>query len=99
MLEELRKLSKEIHRNVKEKGWDEDLGGAIDKIFNEVMEVSSAEDFPKAKDPHLPQFTNLTVELADVMIAVLLTAEEFNLPVIDALIEKAKFNKTRPWRK
>jgi NTP pyrophosphatase (non-canonical NTP hydrolase) len=40
----------------------------------------------------------VAAEFADVIIRILDTAEERNIPVVDALLHKMEYNKTRPYR-
>jgi NTP pyrophosphatase (non-canonical NTP hydrolase) len=46
--------------------------------------------------PHKTE--GVAAELADVIIRILDTAEERNIPVVDALLHKMEYNKTRPYR-
>lgn len=60
---------------------------------------------PSATVAHLPSHSEvlgkpqgMASELADVIIRVLDMAQELNVPVIDAVIEKHQYNQTRPYR-
>ena len=49
-------------------------------------------------DDKIPEFDSFSVELADAVIRIFDMAGRFNLPVIDAIVAKAKFNTTRSHR-
>ena len=65
-------------------------------ITSELAECCEAIRQDKLESEHLPGFTGLEEELADVVIRVFDLAARFapNLP--DAIITKMKYNKTRP---
>lgn len=46
-------------------------------------------------DKHCPQFSNEVIELADDIIRKMDYAEYYGLPLAEAIIAKAEFNKTR----
>ena len=49
-------------------------------------------------DQHCPEFTNVEIELADTVIRILDMAEFYKLRVIEAIIAKHNFNKSRPYK-
>ena len=91
-------LGERIHKNAVAKGfWEEErnFGEMIALMHSELSECLEGhrED---ANDYHLPQFKNITVEFADVIIRILDTCFVLNLPLSDALLEKITYNETRP---
>lgn len=49
-------------------------------------------------DPHLGKPIGVASEFADVIIRILDTCEHLDIPITEALIEKHKYNSTRPYR-
>jgi len=50
------------------------------------------------QDQHCPEFSSIEIELADTVIRVLDMAEFYKLRVIEAIIAKHTFNKSRPYK-
>ena len=66
-------------------------------MVSEISEAVEARRNHDAKDDKLPQYSGFTVELADCIIRILDMAEQFNLPVIEAILDKSDYNKSRPF--
>lgn len=66
----------------------------INSEISEALEGVRHGDNP---DDKIPEFSSSEAELADAMIRILDVAEGLNLRVIDAMLEKHKYNKTRPY--
>lgn len=49
-----------------------------------------------SQDKHLPELPNVAVEIADTIIRLLDVAEGYQLPVLDAVVMKVIYNRTRP---
>lgn len=93
-----------FHKTAKESGWYVDLtnGLPIDRKFSEVVALMHSElsealeaDRKNLMDDKLPHRNGIEVELADLIIRVLDTAEYLNLDVAGALIEKNRYNISR----
>lgn len=53
-------------------------------------------DTPWQPDVHCPEFSNLEIEVADVIIRLLDFAEHKKLRIAQAMLAKHEYNKTRP---
>lgn len=79
--------------------WFEDaaLQAEVGRIMSEGGEAIEAIRKPRS-DPHLPEFDNLTIELADIIIRVGDCAGRRELPLGSAIVAKLLFNLTRPYK-
>jgi NTP pyrophosphatase (non-canonical NTP hydrolase) len=76
------------------------------KNFGEIIalmhsELSEALESYRRGDPlsdHIPEFTGVEEEFADVIIRLLDNAHHFNLRVPEAVIAKMAFNESRPYK-
>ena len=71
-------------------------GNKIALMHSELSEALEAVRKPR-QDDHCPMFSNEVVELADCVIRVLSYCYHFNLPLADAILAKAEFNRSRPF--
>lgn len=67
-------------------------------IVTELSEGVEGLRHGNPSDDKVPDFDSFSVELADAVIRIFDMAGRFDLPVIDAIIAKAKFNTTRAHR-
>ena len=101
-------FSAELHANSRAKGWWDDRDelsktpaghvavdiGCLALAGTELAEAIEATRVP-CQDDHIPFFTGQEAEIADAIIRLLDFAAARNLKVVDALIAKTEFNKTR----
>lgn len=71
------------------------------KLLQMVGEIIEAQDALRVGNPpseKIPSFTSEEEELADVVLRLMDYAEANNLRIPEAMIAKADFNSTRPFR-
>lgn len=95
-------MSSDAHTTAMSKGWWEgnrSVGEIIALMHSELSEaLEVARDHKlKESDPSL-WVDQLAEELADCIIRIADFAQRENLPVAEALIMKARYNKQRPYR-
>ena len=64
------------------------------------QEISECLDFvrkPDLEDDHIPELDGEALELADTIIRAMDYGVRFDLDIAGAIIEKAKYNTTRPY--
>lgn len=97
-IKEWKEMQQKCHDLAKDKGfWDHEFncGEKIALIHSEISEALEAYR-DNLMDDKLPEYSGLTVELADAVIRIMDLAGRMQLPIAEALVEKLEYNKTRP---
>ena len=92
-------LSDSIHTTAKSKGWWDSKrsdGECVALMHSELSEALEAMRHGNPKSEHIPEFTGVEEELADVIIRIMDFAHAKNMNVPAALITKMAFNQNRP---
>jgi NTP pyrophosphatase (non-canonical NTP hydrolase) len=95
-------VERDVHTIAKEHGWwDEprEYGTLIALMHSELSEALEAirGDIDEP-DEHVPDFRNIEVELADVVIRIMDFAAAYGLDVAGAITAKSEFNRTRDFK-
>ena len=95
-------LACEANKNAVEHGWWEDersFGEVVALMHSELSEaLEYARKNPNATSDHIPEFTGVEEELADVIIRIFDYAGMKNLRLGEAIFAKMEFNKGRPYK-
>jgi NTP pyrophosphatase (non-canonical NTP hydrolase) len=92
LAEELKDFAQMVHSTARAKGFYRVPTHLAVKIALAHSELSEALEWDRDNNP-----TKVADELADCIIRILDMAEAHRLNVVDAMIKKAEFNRTRPY--
>lgn len=101
-METIKELQKIAYEVAKSKGWYDKGGPSFgDQIANMHSELTEAWEGYRHHNPpseHIPEFTAIEEEFADVVIRVMVASEHEGHRLHEAIFAKIEFNKTRAHR-
>lgn len=97
----IKTFSEGVHGLARLKGWweqDRNDGEMIALMHSELSEALEAARHGNPKSDHIPEFSGLEEEMADVVIRIMDFSEARKLRLAEAIIAKMNFNATRPYK-
>lgn len=100
--DEYNKLAADVYQTAKDHGWhDKEVSDerCLLLMVTEIAEATEALRNPEMPaDHHIPAYSELEAELADVVIRIMNYGALRNLDVAGAIEAKAQYNKNRPYK-
>ncbi len=90
-----------VHKTAVEHGFHEGEVNVPEKIalmHSELSEALEGYRHGNPPDEHCPDLSSLEVELADAVIRIMDLGGRLGLRLSDAILAKAKFNQSRPYK-
>lgn len=102
-LEVMEAMTRAAYETARSKGWwpeDQEVnhGEQIALMHSELSEGLEYQRHGNGKSDHIPEFTGMEEELADVVIRIMSYAGRTNQRIWPALVHKMRFNHSRPNR-
>ena len=100
-IEVFNQVAKSVHQNAVDKGWwetERNDGEMIALMHSELSEALEAIRHGNPASDHIPEFTGLEEEFADVIIRIMDTALARGLRLPEAILAKMAFNAGRQYK-
>lgn len=94
-------LQKRTYQIAKDHGWWEGEQNKAEKIALAHSELSEALEYLRHNNPlsdHIPEFSGVEEELADLVIRVMDMSQAYGYRVAEAILAKTNFNEDRPYK-
>jgi NTP pyrophosphatase (non-canonical NTP hydrolase) len=92
----------QAHKTALEHGWwegeERNQGEMIALMHSELSEALEGLRHGNPPSEHIPEFTAVEEEMADVIIRIMDNAERRGWRIAEAIVAKMKFNDSRPYK-